>query len=92
MPDASQCPHCGDKRMTKGRYMLNLFVYIPMAAMVAGLFLYYAFAASSPEVTIAWLPGIILFTYVIGGLWARSQRETVRTQAKQAEQADAAGE
>jgi hypothetical protein len=88
MPDASQRPHCGDKRMTKGRYMLNLFVYIPMAAMVAGLFLYYAFAASSPEVTIGWLPGIIAFAYLIGALWARSQRQTVR---KQAEQADTAG-
>jgi len=85
MPGASQCPHCGEKRMTKGRYMLNLFLYIPLAAMVAGLFLYYGFESSSPEVTIGWLPGLIGFVYLLGAVWARSQRQMVRKQAEQHE-------
>lgn len=77
-PDAKQCHHCGEKRMTSERYLLNLLVYIPLISLVAGSVLYGMFAASSPEVTINWLFGFILLCYGGGAYIARSKREAVR--------------
>ena len=77
-PQAKQCPHCGEKRMTKERYLLNLVVYIPIIAFIAGSVLYGMFAASSPQVTINWLLGFIVVCYLGGAYIARSKREVVR--------------
>lgn len=77
-PDAKKCPHCGEKRMTKERYLLNLLVYVPIISFIAGSVLYAMFASSSPEVTINWLFGLILVCYAGGAYIARSKREAVR--------------
>ena len=64
--------------MTKERYLLNLVVYIPIIAAIAGSVLYGMFAASSPQVTINWLLGLIVVCYLGGAYIARSKREVVR--------------
>jgi nicotinamide riboside transporter PnuC len=64
--------------MTRERYLLNIGVYIPIIAAIAGSVLYGLFAASSPEVTINWLFGLIVVCYLGGAYIARSKREVVR--------------
>lgn len=85
-PQAKQCPHCGEKRMTKERYLLNLVVYIPIIAAIAGSVLYGMFAASSPQVTINWLLGFIVVCYLGGAYIARSKREVVREKLPEQEE------
>jgi hypothetical protein len=64
--------------MTQERYLLNLVVYLPIIAAIVGAVLYGMFAASSPEVTIHWLVGLIVVCYLGGAYIARSKRDVVR--------------
>lgn len=65
-PNAAECPHCGDRKMTKGKLLIT--------AGVLGLVLFFLFETSSPVVTVWWLPGSMLAIYLIGWVWARSER------------------
>lgn len=72
--EASECPHCGDTKMTSGKYRQYLYLWLPVTAAVMGLILFALFEASSPVVTVWWMPATILILYALGWEWARSQR------------------
>jgi DNA-directed RNA polymerase subunit RPC12/RpoP len=80
-PEATECPYCGEKRMTKRRYQLYLVAYLPLTAMILGSAMYlYIIRDASPHANIYHLPGTIIILYTVGGLLARGQRQEVQAQ------------
>jgi len=80
-PKATECPHCGEKRMTKRRYHLYLVAYLPLTAMILGSAMYlYIIRGASPYVNIYYLPGTIIVLYTVGVLLARGKRQEVQAQ------------
>lgn len=73
--DATECPHCEDKKMTSGRYRLYVFLIIPAIAAVLSMILYPMFNSATPEVTPAWFGGMFILLYIIGVIFAKQYRD-----------------